>query len=51
MTVEAFPQVLVGPLTVGLIWKGLFDSYQTLDVEGLLDTQIDLVLHGLKRSN
>ena len=46
---DTFPQVLAGPLTVGLVWKGLFDAYQVLDVDGLLNTHLDVVLHGLKR--
>jgi len=44
---EQFPQALVAPAVVGLLWKTLFDHEQTLDIDGLLDTHLDLILHGL----
>ena len=44
---ERFPQALVAPAVVGLLWKALFDHEQDLDIDGLLDTHLDLILHGL----
>ena len=40
---ERFPQLLVAPALVGVMWGGLFERFQHLDVPGLIAAQIDLV--------
>jgi len=42
--IERFPQLVVAPALVGLIWTGLFDRFDTLDVQGLIRTQLDVLL-------
>ncbi len=39
-----FPQLLFGPMLLSMIWRGLFESYQPLDVAGLLAAHRDLLL-------
>jgi AcrR family transcriptional regulator len=41
--VVQFPQLIGAPAIVGIIWGGLFDRYEPLDVHGFLRTQIDLI--------
>jgi AcrR family transcriptional regulator len=41
-----FPQLVIAPLLLALIWDGLFASIQPLDVQGLLDTYRALLLRG-----
>lgn len=43
-TLERFPQLLVAPALVGLIWGRLFERLQPLDTEALLRRQLDLIL-------
>lgn len=43
-----FPQLVVAPLLVGIVWTGLFDRTEKLDVAGLLDAHADLLIRGLK---
>ena len=42
--IERFPQLVVAPALVGLIWSGLFERFAPLDIEGLIRTQLDLLL-------
>jgi AcrR family transcriptional regulator len=39
-----FPHLVVAPLLVGLLWDGLFSTFEPLDVEGLLAAHRDLLL-------
>jgi AcrR family transcriptional regulator len=43
-----FPQLVVAPLLVAIVWTGLFDRVQKLDTSGLLDAHADLLIAGLK---
>jgi AcrR family transcriptional regulator len=45
---DEVPQLLVAPALMGLLWKTLFDRYRPLDLERMLETYVDLILHGLK---
>lgn len=45
---EEFPHLLVAPALLGLLWKGLFEQYRPLDMDGLIATHLDLVVRGLK---
>jgi len=42
-----YPQVVIGPALVGAIWKLLFDDFEPLDLEGLCEAHIDVMLNGL----
>jgi AcrR family transcriptional regulator len=44
---ERFPQLFAAPLLLAVIWEGLFGARDPLDVDGLLDAHLDLLLHGL----
>lgn len=43
-----FPQLLVAPILLGVIWNGLFSHVEALDTDGLLDAHADLIIRGLK---
>ncbi|MFC5069125.1 TetR/AcrR family transcriptional regulator [Flaviflagellibacter deserti] len=45
---DRFPQLLIAPVLVGIIWNGLFSHVETLDTDGLLDVHADLIIRGLK---
>jgi AcrR family transcriptional regulator len=38
-----FPQLLVAPGIVAIIWSGLFERYEPLDVQALMRAQLDLL--------
>ncbi|MEW6640105.1 MAG: TetR/AcrR family transcriptional regulator [Pseudomonadota bacterium] len=38
-----FPQLVVAPAMVGIIWQGLFGAYAPLDILAMLQVHIDLV--------
>ena len=38
---ERFPQILIAPGLVGIIWEGLFDAYEPLDVAAMMRSHID----------
>jgi AcrR family transcriptional regulator len=42
-----YPQVIVGPALVGAIWQLLFNELEPLDLEGLCNAHIDVILNGL----
>ena len=42
-----FPQAIMGPALVGVIWKLLFDEIQPIDLEGLCEAHLEIVLRGL----
>ncbi len=39
-----FPQLIVAPALVGIIWAGLFDRFDRLDVAGMMRAHIDILL-------
>jgi AcrR family transcriptional regulator len=43
-----FPQLVVAPVLVAIVWTGLFDRVQKLDTSGLIDAHADLLIAGLK---
>jgi AcrR family transcriptional regulator len=46
-----FPQLIVAPILVAIVWEGLFDRFEKLDPEAMLRTHFDLLFKGLERSN
>ena len=41
-------RVLLGPPVMAMFWQNLFADYRTLDTDRLFDTQIELILNGLR---
>jgi len=39
--IAAFPQLVGAPMVVGLLWRGLFERFEPLDIEELVRTQLD----------
>jgi AcrR family transcriptional regulator len=44
-----FPQLVVAPALVAIIWEGLFDRFEPLDVEALMRTHFELLFKALER--
>jgi AcrR family transcriptional regulator len=44
-----FPQLLIAPALVAVIWDGLFDRFEPLDVEALMRTHFELLFEALER--
>lgn len=42
-----YPQAVMGPALVGVIWKLLFDEIQPIDLDELCNAHLEIVLHGL----
>jgi AcrR family transcriptional regulator len=38
-----FPQLMIAPAIVAIIWSGLFDRFAPLDVAGLMHAQLDIM--------
>lgn len=38
-----FPQILIAPLLISVLWKSLFERHAPLDVEAMLQTHLDLI--------
>lgn len=45
---EEFPQILMGPVMITLIWKTLFGERAPLDADRLMERWLDLLLDGLR---
>jgi AcrR family transcriptional regulator len=41
---QDFPQLIIAPALVALIWQGMFAKFAPLDVRAMLHTHIDLIL-------
>jgi hypothetical protein len=39
-----FPQLVVAPGLVAIIWRGLFDRFAPLDAAGMMRAHIDILL-------
>lgn len=42
-----FPQLIVAPALLAVIWRALFEPYQPLDVDALVDAHVDLLAAAL----
>ncbi|WP_081853126.1 TetR/AcrR family transcriptional regulator [Bosea sp. 117] len=42
-----FPQLFIAPLLVAVTWEGLFGRHEPLDVPGMLNAHVELILRGL----
>jgi AcrR family transcriptional regulator len=45
---EEYPQLLLAPALLSMIWKTLFQKHMPIDTDQLLDTHIDLILRAIK---
>jgi hypothetical protein len=45
-----FPQILVAPGLVAIIWSGLFERFEPLDVRRMMKTHVELLLGSRKAS-
>ena len=43
-----FPQLIVAPVVVALLWRVLFERHAELDTDALIDTHIDLLANALR---
>jgi AcrR family transcriptional regulator len=48
-TLAKFPQLLIAPGLVAILWDGLFDKYERLDAEAMLRAQFDLLFSRMER--
>jgi len=48
-TLEKFPQLLIAPGLVAVVWDGLFDKYEPLDAEALLRAHFNLLFKAIER--
>ena len=42
------PQAILSPALSAAMWRVVFDRFDPLDIDAVLDTHIDLLMHGLK---
>ena len=45
-TLIRFPQLVIAPGLVAIIWSGLFDKFAPLDVDAMMRAHLDMVLEG-----
>lgn len=43
-----FPQLFTAPMLMAIVWEGLFGKRSPLDVDGLLQAHLDVMLHGIE---
>jgi AcrR family transcriptional regulator len=43
-----FPQLLVAPMLMAIIWRALFERHHHLDTDAMLKTHIDLIVDAIK---
>jgi AcrR family transcriptional regulator len=43
-----FPQLLIAPMLMAVIWRALFERHHHLDTDAMLKTHIDLIVHAIK---
>jgi AcrR family transcriptional regulator len=48
---ERFPQLLVAPAFIALVWQSLFAAFEPLDVATMLRTHVDLLFKAIERKD
>ncbi len=43
-----FPQLIIAPVLVSILWRGLFEPYRHLDTDRLLETHVNLLLDAIR---
>lgn len=46
--IEDFPQIIMGPAMMGAIWRENFHAFSPIDLKGLCDAHVDMLLRGLR---
>jgi AcrR family transcriptional regulator len=41
-----FPQLIVAPMLVGIVWHGLFDKFEPLDVDAMVQAHLGILFAG-----
>jgi AcrR family transcriptional regulator len=44
-----FPQLIVAPALVAIMWEGLFDRFEKLDAEAMMQAHFNILFSGLER--
>jgi hypothetical protein len=44
-----FPQLVIAPALIAVVWDGLFDKYEKLDAEAMLRAHFNLVFSAIER--
>ena len=45
---QDFPQLLIAPAAIAVIWRSLFERHHHLDTDGLLKTHVDLMVEAIR---
>lgn len=45
------PQAILSPALSAAMWRTVFEQFDTLDIDAFLETHIDLLMHGLERTD
>lgn len=48
--VSDFPQLIIGPIILAALWKILFDTRETLDLDALVEAHLKVLLDGIRLS-
>lgn len=48
-TLEKFPQLVISPVLLAVVWQGLFGKFAPLDVEGMLRAHFNLLFKAIER--
>ncbi len=49
--IAEFPQVLVGPAVLAVVWALILGERQQLDLDGYMEAHVELLLHGLSKGD
>jgi AcrR family transcriptional regulator len=43
-----FPQLIIAPMLMAILWRSLFESYRHLDIDRFLETHVNLLLDAIR---
>lgn len=46
---DDFPQLLIAPVVLSMLWKQLFEPHDSLDTDRFIEEHIELVLHSIRK--
>jgi hypothetical protein len=46
--VQRFPQLLMSPVLVSIIWNSIFAAHHELDTDGLIEAHLEMLLNSIK---
>lgn len=46
---DDFPQILIAPVVLSMLWKQLFESHDSLDTDRFIEEHIELVLRSIRK--